>query len=76
MIPNLLCLIPLTAAFMGCATSGLPQGTRLVGVGLLVSSDVRTNGAAILIERTSRQIVAIESLSKNGTFKSGQGEPS
>ena len=37
MIPNLLCLIPLAAAFVGCATSGLPQGTRLVGGGLLVS---------------------------------------
>ena len=68
--------IVLVVAFAGCATSDLPRGARFVGGGLMVDYEAPTDGTAILIERTSRRIVATESLSEGGNFTFGPGSSS
>jgi hypothetical protein len=69
-------LIVLAAALAGCATSDLPKGARFVGGGLMVDYEAPADGTAILIERTSRRIVATESLSEGTNFKFGPGSQS
>jgi hypothetical protein len=66
-------LIVLVVALAGCATSDLPRGARFVGGGLMVDYEAPTDGTAILIERTSRRIVATESLSEGSSFRFGPG---
>jgi hypothetical protein len=60
--------VVLATFLAGCATSGLPSGARLVGGGMLIDYTARRDGTAILMERTSRRIVATETLSEGGTF--------
>jgi len=76
MNPNLLCLIPLAVALVGCTTSDLPRGARLVGGGLLISYAAPTDGTAILIERNTRRIVTTESITETSTFEFGHGRKS
>jgi len=52
----------------GCATSDLPGGARLVGGGLKIEYTAPRDGTAILIERTTKRIVATESLGEGDTF--------
>jgi hypothetical protein len=62
----------LAIALVGCATSnlpeGLPRGARLVGGGLQIAYRAPTAGTAILMEQTSRRIVATQSLDQGDAF--------
>jgi hypothetical protein len=62
-------IIALGIVLAGCATSDLPRGARLVGGGLKIEYRAPANGTAILLERTSRRIVATESLSEGDPFE-------
>ena len=73
---NHLGFIVLVVALAGCATSDLPRGARLVGGGLMVDYEAPTDGTAILIERTSRRIVATEALSEGSNFSFSPGSGS
>lgn len=55
-------------ALVGCATSSLPLGARLVGGGLLVDYTAPGDGTVILIERTSGRTVATKSVSEGDDF--------
>lgn len=53
----------------GCASSGLPTGSRQVGGGLSVEWRAPQPGAAILREETTRRIVATQSLGEDDAFE-------
>jgi hypothetical protein len=59
-------IIALGVALVGCATSNLPRGARLVGGGLDIRYQAPAAGTVILIERTSGRIVATKSLEAKG----------
>jgi hypothetical protein len=63
---TLFAIIALGVTLVGCATSDLPRGARLVGGGLDIRYKPPTAGTVILIERTSGRIVATESLEGKG----------
>lgn len=66
---NQLCFIAVAVALAGCATSDLPRGARFVGGGLMVDYEAPADGTAILMERTSRRMVATESLREGDSFE-------
>jgi hypothetical protein len=59
-------MIALGVSLVGCATSNLPRGARLVGGGLDIRYNAPAAGTVILIERTSGRIVATKSLEAKG----------
>jgi hypothetical protein len=63
---TLLAIIAVGVALLGCATSNLPRGARLVGGGLDIRYNAPAAGTVILIERTSGRIVATKSLEGKG----------
>jgi len=65
---RLLGIIALGMGLMGCATSDLPRGARLVGGGLKIEYTAPSSGTAILQERTSGRIVATKSLEEGDDF--------
>ncbi len=54
---------------VGCASKGLPRGARLVGGGLSIKYAAPQDGTVILMERTSRRIVATESRGEGDEFE-------
>ena len=63
---TLFSIVALGVVLVGCATSVLPRGARLVGGGLDIRYNAPTAGTVILIERTSGRIVATKSLEAKG----------
>lgn len=59
---TLFAIIAVGVTFVGCATSNLPRGARLVGGGLDIRYNAPAAGTVILIERTSGRMVATKSL--------------
>ncbi len=65
----LACLTAISFLFIaGCASPGLPTGSRQVGGGLSVEWRAPQPGAAILREETTQRIVATESLGEDDSF--------
>ncbi len=71
---TLLGIVALGLVAVGCSTTNLPKGARLVGGGLKVTYEAPSNGTAILIERTSGRIVATESLHEGSDFEFGPNQ--
>jgi len=59
-------IIAVGVTLVGCATSDLPRGARLVGGGLDIRYKAPAAGTVILIEKTSGRMVATESLGGKG----------
>ena len=61
-------------AILGCATSNLPRGARLVGGGLDIEYQAPVPGTVILMERTSGRIIATETLEEGDAFRFGSAD--
>lgn len=64
-------MIVLGFVLVGCSTTNLPPGARLVGGGIEVEYKAPDKGTVILIDRTSGRIVATKSLDEGDRFDFG-----
>jgi len=67
-------VILLGVALVGCVSSNLPRGARLVGGGLMIHYEAPADGTVILTERTSGRVLATRSLSEGQSFEFGPGQ--
>lgn len=62
-------VVAILVFIVGCSTTGLPRGARIVGGGLKIEwTPTEDDGTAILYERTMRKIVASQTVGTGTPF--------